>query len=85
MLLRVRVRPKSSRNAVSLTLEGAIYVALTAAPHDGEANEALRALLAKCLGVAKNRIALVGGGKSREKTLRVDGLSAEEARAAIRG
>lgn len=81
--MRVRVKPRSSRNAVSATPEGTVSVALTAAPHDGEANEALRSFLAKFLGVAKSRVVLASGEKSREKTLRIDGLSEEQVRAAI--
>lgn len=83
VLLRVRVKPRSSRNAVSVTTEGTVCVALTAAPHDGEANDALRSFLAKCLGVAKSRVTLVGGEKSREKLLRIDGLDEEQVRAGV--
>ena len=72
----MRVQPKASRNAVLLKGDGRIRVALTAPPIEGEANKALLAFLAKTLGVAPSTLRLVGGEKSREKTVEVRGLSA---------
>ncbi|MEZ5779233.1 MAG: DUF167 domain-containing protein [Paracoccaceae bacterium] len=70
--IMVRVTPKASRNAV--VVEGdAIRVHVTAVPEDGKANEAVRKLLAKALGVAKTRLLLVRGATARDKTFRIDG------------
>lgn len=44
---------------------------------DGEANEAIVALLAKHLGVAKSTIQIVRGESGREKVLRIEGQAAE--------
>lgn len=79
-LLRVRVQPKASRNAIKMDESGAVRVALTAAPVDGAANLALRELVAKVMGLPKGAVSLVSGEKSREKMLRLDGIGAEEAR-----
>jgi len=46
---------------------------LTASPVDGAANEALRKLLAKTLGVPKSAIEIVRGERGRNKLLRVQG------------
>jgi uncharacterized protein len=51
-------------------------VRVTAPPVDGRANDALRRLIARRAGVAPSRVTLVRGEKSREKTLRVEGVDA---------
>ncbi len=75
MLLRVRVQPRASRDALSVDSGDRIRVALSAPPVDGAANKALVAFLAKTLGVRKAAISLETGAKSREKTLRIKGVS----------
>lgn len=51
---------------------------MTAAPTDGQANDAVEKAVANALGVAKSRVAILRGDKSRDKTLGVDGLTREE-------
>lgn len=76
--LEVRVTPRSSRDRVDL--DGfSIKVWTTAAPTDGQANEAVRRLLAKALGLAPSRLSLVRGDSSRSKVFEVEGLTMEEA------
>jgi hypothetical protein len=76
----VRVAPRASRNRILGVQEGALKVALTAPPVDGAANEALKKLLAKALGVAKSRVEIVRGDRARVKLLRVRGVGAGEVR-----
>ena len=85
VLLRVRVQPKASRDAVQWDTDERIRVALTAPPVDGAANTALRRFMAKRLGLSKGSVSLVSGEKSREKTLRLEGCSADEVVRALRG
>lgn len=80
VVIRLRVRPRSSRNAVAQAPDGSVSVALTAVPKDGEANAALLAFLAKTLGVAKSRLTLVTGRTARDKTVRVDGMTEDAVR-----
>lgn len=80
VFVRVRVTPKASRNAILGESEGMVRVALTAPPVEGAANAALVAFLAKGLGVSKSRVTLVRGETSREKTVRVAGMTADEVR-----
>ncbi len=75
VLLRVRVQPRASREAVVGEAEGRLRVALTAPPVEGAANDALRRFLAGRLGVARSRVTLESGEKSREKTVRIAGLT----------
>ncbi|NIA14888.1 MAG: hypothetical protein GWP08_12490 [Nitrospiraceae bacterium] len=83
VLLRVRVQPRASRDAIRLESDGRIRVTLMAPPVEGAANKALTAFIAKRLGIAKRQVTLVQGGHSREKTLSVEGVGAEEVAAIL--
>ncbi|WP_135449224.1 DUF167 domain-containing protein [Tabrizicola caldifontis] len=67
----VRVTPGARRAALELA-EGVIRISVTAPPEDGRATEAARAALADALGVAKTRLTLIRGAKSRDKLFRLD-------------
>jgi uncharacterized protein len=58
---------------------GALKVALTAPPVEGAANKALLEFLAKLLGAPKSSVVLISGEGSRNKIVRVEGISAEDA------
>jgi uncharacterized protein (TIGR00251 family) len=73
----VRVQPRASRDAVAGVHDGALRVALTAPPVDGEANAALVAFLAKRLGVARRDVEIVQGTTGRQKVVAVRGVTAE--------
>jgi len=80
VVFEVRVAPRASRSGVIGVQDGALKVALTAPPVDGAANEALRKLLAKTLGVSKSDVEIIRGDRARIKLLRVDGIRAAEVR-----
>jgi hypothetical protein len=80
----VRVTPRSSRERVEV--EGDVVRAWTTTPPtDGLANEAVRKLLAKRLGIAPSRLTLVRGATSRQKTFEIDGVTSEEAWSLLAG
>ena len=81
--LRVRVQPRASREAIVGWREDTLRLAVTAAPVDGEANEAVRRLLARALGVVPSSVSLVRGGHGRDKVLRIEGLTASELRSRL--
>lgn len=62
----VRVTPKAARNAI-VPGEGALKVTVTTAPENGKATQAVRALLAKAMGIAASHIELRSGTTSRSK------------------
>ena len=82
VVIRVRVQPRASREAISGTRE-ALKVALTAPPVDGEANAALIVLLARRLGVPKSALMLVSGEKSRNKAGFVPGKTLDDVAEAL--
>jgi uncharacterized protein (TIGR00251 family) len=77
VVLRVRLTPKSQTNAVdglTETADGpALKARVRAVPENGAANRALELLVAEWLGVAKTRVRVVSGPKSRVKTVAIDG------------
>jgi len=58
-------------------------VDVTAAPVEGQANAALCKLLAKRAGIARGRVSVVRGERSRDKVVRVEGLALDELRRAL--
>jgi len=79
----VRAQPRSSREAIEGVREGALRVALTAPPVEGEANAALVALLARVLGVPKRDVSVIAGTANRSKRVRVSGLTSETVRSRL--
>ena len=73
-LIDVHLRPRSSRAGVGGVREGALELRVCSPPVEGEANAAARELLAEALGVARARVSLRHGDKSRRKTFLVEGL-----------
>jgi uncharacterized protein YggU (UPF0235/DUF167 family) len=70
--IAVRVTPRAGREAMTVE-DGAIRIRVTAVPEDGKANAAVQRLLARALGVAPGRLALVRGAAARDKVFRVAG------------
>ena len=68
--LALRVTPGAREEAVEIA-DGRLSLKVRARPADGEANEAVIALLARVLGVPRSSIELLRGATSREKLLRV--------------
>jgi hypothetical protein len=81
--VRVLVRPRAARDELAGEHDGAIVVRVTAPPVEGRANDAVRKLIAKRLGVARGRVEIVRGQRSREKVVRVSGLDEGAVRAAL--
>jgi uncharacterized protein YggU (UPF0235/DUF167 family) len=81
VLLRVRLTPRSSRDAVEGVVETAdgpaLAVRVRAVPEDGAANAALEVVLADWLGCARSGLALAAGHKSRVKTVAIAGNADE--------
>jgi uncharacterized protein len=81
--LRVRVQPRARRDELVGEREGALLVRVTAPPVDGRANDAVRKLVAKRLGVAPGRVEVGRGFGSRDKVLLVEGVDSASLRAAV--
>ncbi len=72
----IRVQPRASRNAVAGEMGDALKLALTAPPVEGKANEACVEFLANLLKVPRSSVTIASGESSRNKVIRITGLSA---------
>lgn len=81
--LTIRLQPRAKRNAIVDERDGVMRVSVAAAPAEGRANAALCKLIAKRAGIARGRVSVIRGERSREKVVRVDGLTLEELRRAL--
>lgn len=81
-VVSVRAHPRAARDHVGPVVDSVLHVRVARPAADGEANAAIRRLVARALGVAPTRLQLMGGARSRLKRYRVDGL--DEAQLAAR-
>lgn len=83
VLLRVKVQPKASRNALVGEQGGRIRIALTAPPVEGAANESLVKFMAGVLAVRRQQIHIQSGERGRDKSLFVEGITLERVNSAL--
>lgn len=74
----VRIIPRSSRNEIAGKEGSAYRIKVTSPPVDGKANKALITLLSKILKTPKKNIEIISGEKSRNKRIRINGVSDNE-------
>jgi uncharacterized protein (TIGR00251 family) len=77
-VIPVRAQPGAKRSAILGERNGALRVAVTAAPEKGKANDAVVEVLAEFLGCRRSQIRLLSGVTSREKAFLVKGMTPEE-------
>ncbi|MFV1957268.1 MAG: DUF167 domain-containing protein [bacterium] len=78
--ITVQVKPRASRNRVEGWEDDVLVVRLTSPPVEGAANSALVKLLAKKLGIARGRLEIVAGKRSRSKIVQIDGITQDRLR-----
>ena len=78
--VRVRLTPRAGRDELTGVRDGVLLVRVTAPPLEDRANAALCRLLARAVGVPPSRVQVERGRRSREKLVRVEGLSEDELR-----
>jgi uncharacterized protein (TIGR00251 family) len=76
----VKVHPRARKNAITGELGTALKLSLTSPPVEGRANEACLEFFANLLKVPRSSVTIASGQTSRQKVIRVSGLSAEEVR-----
>lgn len=83
VLISVRARPRAHINSLQPEREGAWPVSVRAAASEGVANAAVLAVLARAVGRPPSTCSLWRGARSRDKVVRVEAMSASEARARL--
>jgi uncharacterized protein (TIGR00251 family) len=76
----VRVHPRARKNAITGVLGDALKLSLTAPPSEGRANQACIAFLAEVLRLPRSSVTIAAGHSSRNKVVRVVGISADALR-----
>ena len=79
-ILRVHIVPNARRDCIVSEHGGAMKIKLRAPAVEGKANAALVSFLAEEMKLPRCAIVLQSGQRSRDKLLRIDGLSEEEIR-----
>ena len=74
VLFNVHVQPRASRSEICGVQEGELKLRLTSPPVEDAANRQCIELIAKALGVAKSKVSIKSGAKSRHKVVRVEGV-----------
>ncbi len=80
----VHVIPRAARTEFGGVRGSALVVRVSAPPVEGAANEALLKMLSDALDIPASDLAIISGHHSRNKTLRVMGLSAAELKQRLR-
>lgn len=76
--LEVAVTARAAADRVGPYAGGVLRLRTTRPPADGEANDAVRRLVAGALAVSPTSVRLVAGRRGRRKKLAVDGLDQAE-------
>jgi len=79
--LHVQVRAR--RDEIAGVHNGALRLRISAPPVDDAANRAIVAFFASLLAIPKSRLQIVSGQKSRDKVLRIEGMTLDELRSRI--
>lgn len=80
VVIGVKVVPGGSRDQIAGMLGGALKIKVAAPPEGGKANKAVRALLARSLGVAKRDVAVVTGHTQPHKRIAIRGVTIDNVR-----
>ncbi|KAG9283988.1 hypothetical protein G9A89_005495 [Geosiphon pyriformis] len=72
------VKPGAKESRVTDIANEYVGLQIAAPPKDGEANKEVISFLAQILELRKSDVQIISGLKSREKTVRVDGLSIKQ-------
>jgi uncharacterized protein (TIGR00251 family) len=83
--LAIKAIPNAPRSEVVGWLGDALKVKVHAPPVEGRANDALCAFLAETLGLPRRAVTVLRGDTSRQKLVRLDGLTLAEVKARFSG
>ena len=83
--LAIKAIPNAPRNEVVGWLGEALKVKVHAPPVEGKANDALCEFLADTLGLSRRAVMVARGDTSRQKLVRIEGLTLADVRARLGG
>jgi uncharacterized protein (TIGR00251 family) len=71
----VKVHPRARKNAITGIVGDALKLALTAPPVEGRANQAVIEFFADLLAIPRSSVTIASGETSRNKIVRIAGVS----------
>jgi uncharacterized protein (TIGR00251 family) len=74
IVFNIHVQPRASRCEICGPKDGELKIRLTSPPVEDAANKQCVELIAKALGIAKSRVSIKSGAKSRHKVVKVEGV-----------
>ena len=77
VVFSIHVQPRASRCEICPPKDGELRLRLTSPPVEDAANKQCVELIAKALGIAKSRVSIKAGAKSRHKTVKVEGVESD--------
>jgi hypothetical protein len=81
--LKVHLQPRATHDGVVGVHGDAIKIKVSAPSLEGKANNALTRFIAKKLGISSSQVDIIAGHRSREKLLRIAGISRGEIEKAL--
>jgi len=85
VLIAVHLQPGARRSAVCGEHGGRLKIAIAAPPLQGRANDALLEWIAGRLDLPRRQVRLLAGQRSRDKTVRAEGVGAAATRRRLAG
>jgi uncharacterized protein (TIGR00251 family) len=79
----IKVHPRAKKDAITGEVGDALKVSLTSPPVDGRANAACIEFFAKLLKVSRSSVTIAAGESSRNKIIRLSGLTAAAVRSKL--
>ena len=74
VVFNIHVQPRASRCEICPPKDGELRLRLTSPPVEDAANKQCVELIAKALKIAKSRVSIRAGAKSRHKVVQVQGI-----------
>ncbi len=78
MTIQIKVQPRAKKNCLAGRLDKEWKLQLTAPALEDKANQACIEFFARGLGIARSRVKLLSGEKSRHKVIALEGVSEAE-------
>ena len=83
VILQVHVVPRSAKSEVAGVHGDALKLRIAAPPVEGQANKECIRFLSDILGIRKKQVIIVGGSKSKNKTIAIEGIRKKDIEALI--
>jgi uncharacterized protein (TIGR00251 family) len=83
IVLQVHVVPRSAKCEVAGIQGDALKLKITAPPVEGQANAECIRFLSDILGIKKKQVRILGGHKSKRKTVAIEGVGRKDIEALI--